>query len=63
MRASYVRDLLVANGVEDSRITVNARGESEAKEKSADSFALERRVSLTIYVDGIETVASTPSTP
>jgi outer membrane protein OmpA-like peptidoglycan-associated protein len=57
-RAGHVRDLLVANGVPADRITVNAHGEAPATEQNVDSFALERRVSLTLYLGDAPAVAS-----
>ena len=62
-RADHVRELLVANGVPADRITVNARGESPASEQSADSFALERRVSMTLYIGDTPSVASVSNQP
>ncbi len=59
-RAAHVRDILVANGVPASRISVNALGESAAVEQTNDSFALERRVALTLYVGDIPSFASNP---
>jgi len=59
-RAEYVRDLLVAAGVPNDRITVNAHGESPAAEQTVDSFALERRVSLTLYIQDAPSFASNP---
>ena len=62
-RADHVRELLVANGVPADRITVNAHGESPAPEQSADSFALERRVSMTLYLGDAPAVASVSNQP
>jgi outer membrane protein OmpA-like peptidoglycan-associated protein len=50
-RVEFVRDQLVAAGIDPSRITVAAHGESPAQDDSIDSYALERRVSLTLFVD------------
>jgi len=61
-RAGHVRDLLVAGGIPGDRVRVNAHGESPASEATADSYALERRVSLTLYVEeGSQSFASNPS--
>ncbi len=57
-RVEYVRDQLVAAGVDESRITVSAHGEVPAQDESVDSFALERRVSLNFYIEGSASVAS-----
>ncbi|MDG2377196.1 MAG: OmpA family protein [Woeseiaceae bacterium] len=59
-RVGYVRDVLVAAGIPANRISVNAHGESAAAEQHVDSFALERRVSLTLYVDETPSFASNP---
>ena len=60
-RAGYVRDALVAAGFPVSRIRVNAHGESPAADATLDSFALERKVSMTVFVDDPEAVAATPN--
>lgn len=59
-RARHVHDLLVSAGVPAGRITVNAHGESQAEEQNADSFALERRVSLTLYTGETPSFAANP---
>lgn len=59
-RAEHVRDVLVAGGVPADRITVKAHGESPAAEQNIDSFALERRVSLTLYLEDSPSFASNP---
>jgi outer membrane protein OmpA-like peptidoglycan-associated protein len=59
-RAYYVRDVLISAGVIPSRIKVEAHGESPAIDNSADSYALDRRVSLTLYVEGNPSFASNP---
>lgn len=51
-RAGHIRELLVASGVDAARIQVIAHGETPAADTSADSYALDRKVSLTLYVDG-----------
>ena len=60
-RAEHVRDVLVAGGVPASRISVNAHGESPATDDNVDSFAFERKVSLTLYADS--TTSSFASNP
>jgi len=50
-RVEFVRNQLVAAGIDPSRITVAAHGESPAQDESIDSYALERRVSLTLFVN------------
>ena len=49
-RANAVRDILLAAGVEEGSLEVNAYGKdrSEAGEGDADAYALERRVRMTI---------------
>jgi outer membrane protein OmpA-like peptidoglycan-associated protein len=59
-RADHVRDVLTAAGVTPSRITVAAHGESPAVDSSIDSYALDRRVSLTLYVEDSASFASNP---
>jgi len=59
-RAASVRDLLVAGGLPAERIRVDAHGESPAADPSADSYALERKVSLTLFIDDSPAVASNP---
>ena len=43
-----------------SRISYAAHGEAPAQDASVDSFALERRVSLTLFIDDSVSFASTP---
>ncbi|MDH4072061.1 MAG: OmpA family protein [Gammaproteobacteria bacterium] len=59
-RVQHVRDVLVAAGVPDARISASAHGESPATEQTTDSFALERRVSLTLYTGETPSFASNP---
>jgi outer membrane protein OmpA-like peptidoglycan-associated protein len=59
-RVQHVRDLLVQNGVPESRIKVTAHGESPAADTNIDSYALERKVSLTLYVEDTKSFAATP---
>jgi outer membrane protein OmpA-like peptidoglycan-associated protein len=56
-RVNFVREQLIAAGIEESRITVAAHGESPAQDATNDSYALERRVSLTLYIDGGSSLA------
>lgn len=56
-RVDFVREQLITAGIEESRITVAAHGESPAQDATTDSYALERRVSLTLYIDGRATAA------
>jgi outer membrane protein OmpA-like peptidoglycan-associated protein len=59
-RVNFIRDQLIEAGVDASRITASAHGESPAQDDTVDSYALERRVSLTLYTDGATTVAANP---
>ena len=60
-RAEHVRDILVSNGVTESRIKLAAHGESPAADDNIDSFALERRVSMTLFVEETPSLASNPN--
>lgn len=60
-RAQSVQALLVANGVPRERITVNAHGEAPVKDTTPDSFALDRKVSLTLYLDDSPSFAANPN--
>lgn len=57
-RASYIRKLLIDNGVASDRISVSAHGESPASDASADSYALERKVSLTLFIQASPSLAA-----
>ncbi|MCH7981098.1 MAG: DUF456 family protein [Proteobacteria bacterium] len=59
-RVEFVRQQLLAAGVDSSRISFAAHGEAPAQDKSVDSFALERRVSLTLFIDKPVSFASNP---
>ena len=59
-RAEHVRDILVSNGIAESRIELVAHGESPAADDNIDSFALERKVSLTLFVEETPSFASNP---
>jgi len=60
-RAEHVRDVLISAGVTPSRISIAAHGESPAADSNIDSYALERRVSLTLYVEDNPSFASNPN--
>ena len=59
-RVEFVRDQLVAAGIHPSRIQISAHGEAPAQDASVDSYALERRVSLTLFLDDPQSVAQLP---
>ena len=60
-RVQYIRDQFVAAGIDPDRIDVTAHGESVAADATLDSYALERRVSVTLFIDDTQAVAATPS--
>jgi len=57
-RVQYIRDQFVAAGVHPDRINATAHGESVAADDTPDSFALERRVSVKLFLDESPSVAS-----
>ncbi|MEJ2273191.1 MAG: DUF456 family protein [Woeseiaceae bacterium] len=57
-RVQYIRDQLVAAGVHPDRINATAHGESVAADDTPDSFALERRVSVKLFLDESPSVAA-----
>ncbi|MGB5247097.1 MAG: OmpA family protein [Woeseia sp.] len=59
-RAGHIRDLLVGHGVADSRITITAHGEAPAGDALPDSFALQRKVSLRLFIDESPSLAANP---
>ncbi len=59
-RAEHVRETLISNGVAESRIKLTAHGESPAADDDIDSFAFERKVSLTLFVEETPSFASNP---
>jgi outer membrane protein OmpA-like peptidoglycan-associated protein len=59
-RADFVRQVLEENGIAAERIGLTAHGESPAVDDRADSYALERRVSLTLFVQDPPSLAANP---
>ncbi len=59
-RAEHVMHVLLANGVPAARISVRAHGESPAADNNVDSFAFERKVSLTLYIEDSPSFAANP---
>ncbi|MEM6513042.1 MAG: OmpA family protein [Pseudomonadota bacterium] len=57
-RVHFVRDQLIAAGVPAQRISFNAHGEAVAQDEKADSLALERRVTLKVFIDESTPVAA-----
>ena len=60
-RVEFIRDQLIAAGVHPDRIDVNAHGESAAQDETLDSYALERRVSVTLFIDNTPSLAANPN--
>ena len=59
-RVEFVRNLFISAGVHPTRISTSAHGEAVAQEQDVDSYALERRVSVKLFIDNTESVASNP---
>lgn len=59
-RATSIRDLLVANGVAESRIKISAHGETPANDTHPDSYALDRKVGLTLFIADSQAFAANP---
>ncbi|NND47224.1 MAG: OmpA family protein [Woeseiaceae bacterium] len=57
-RVKFVREQFVAAGVHPDRINVSAHGESVAQDATADSFALERRVSVKLFISDAPSLAA-----
>ncbi len=49
-RVDFVREQLIAAGIGPERISANAYGENPALDATPDSFALERRVSMRLFI-------------
>jgi outer membrane protein OmpA-like peptidoglycan-associated protein len=58
-RANAVRDLLLAAGVAEDVLEVNAYGKTQSVASDSDGYALERRVRLTLQTDNPAAVAQT----
>jgi outer membrane protein OmpA-like peptidoglycan-associated protein len=56
-RANAVRDLLLASGVSDAALEVNAYGKSQSTAEDSDGYAMERRVRLTLQMESGAAVA------
>ena len=56
-RANAVRDLLLASGVNEEVLEVNAYGKSQSTAEDNDGYALERRVRLTLQMESAAAVA------
>jgi outer membrane protein OmpA-like peptidoglycan-associated protein len=60
-RVEFVRQLFIDAGVHPQRINVSAHGESTAQDENMDSYALERRVSVKLFIDDAPAVAANPN--
>ena len=60
-RVQFIRDQFVAAGVHPGRISTTAHGESIAQDDTLDSFALERRVSVRLFIDDSPSLAANPN--
>jgi outer membrane protein OmpA-like peptidoglycan-associated protein len=59
-RVDFVREQLISAGIDPSRIRASAHGEAPAQDDTVDSYALERRVSLKLFIDNSPSFASNP---
>lgn len=59
-RVEYIRDQLVTAGVDPARIRYTGHGEAPAQDDTIDSLALERRVSVTLFIENTPSFASNP---
>jgi outer membrane protein OmpA-like peptidoglycan-associated protein len=62
-RANAVRDLFLAAGIHEDLLEVNAYGKSQSVAADNDGYALERRVRLTLQVEGGAAVAQVGANP
>ncbi len=62
-RVEFVRQLLLDAGVHPDRINVSAHGESVAQDANPDSYALERRVSVKLFISDSESLAANDNLP
>jgi len=59
-RVEFVRSLFITAGVHPARISTSAHGESIAQNPDVDSYALERRVSVKLFILNGESLALNP---
>lgn len=59
-RVRFVRQRLLDAGIDESRIVSRAHGESVAEDPTPDSLALERRVSMTLFIADAPSLANNP---
>ncbi|HNP37593.1 MAG TPA: OmpA family protein [Woeseiaceae bacterium] len=60
-RVEFVREQLLAAGMDGSRISSNAHGEVQSNDATADDFALARKVSLKVFIDDSQAYAANPN--
>ena len=60
-RVQFIRDQFVAAGVHPDRINITAHGEAAAQDETLDSYALERRVSVKLFIDNTPSLAANPN--
>jgi len=56
-RANAVRDMLLAAGINENALEVNAYGKTQSTASDSDGYALERRVRLTLQIESPAAVA------
>jgi len=59
-RVEFIRNLFVTAGVNPLRINSSAHGESVAQNPDVDSYALERRVSVRLFIENPQSLALNP---
>lgn len=59
-RVQHVRDMLIAYGIPESRIEVFGHGETPAVDENIDSLALDRKVSMTLFIKETGALAANP---
>ena len=59
-RVEFIRNLFINSGIHPARISSTAHGESVAQNPDVDSYALERRVSVKLFIDNTQSVAANP---
>ena len=57
-RVEFVRNIFLSAGVHPTRISSSAHGESAAQNPDLDSYALERRVSVKLFIDDVQSLAA-----
>ncbi|MBT8086570.1 MAG: DUF456 family protein [Gammaproteobacteria bacterium] len=60
-RVEFVRGLLIDAGVHPDQVIFSAHGESTARDETLDSYALERRVGVKLFINDTTSVASNPT--